>query len=641
MTTHTADCAECDFRLAKVPARDWPAGSQRPIYLFASAYPRRVQEGRSATWEPSNLDDSLPQAPVWKKKGFSKIIGYIPQVNHTYALIEGLYAIENEHQVAIGESTCSGRFWTKPRGVEGGGKALMEIGELSSIALERCMTARCAIETMGGLAEEYGYYGAEWEGQMDDIIAEAGEALVVGDPKEAWVFHILPDDTGTSAVWAAQRVPDGHISIVANQFIIRGVKKDKKDEFLFSSNLWEVAERNNLWEAEDGELDFLKVYGYMRVHAAYATRRVWRVFTLAAPSLLPSLPSSVDDFGDGYPFSVEPDKKLNPADLMRFQRDHYEGTEFDLTQGIAAGPYGDPNRYDPSANKGENVTLLQAQGGFYERSISLFRTSYSTVTQSRGALPNLVGGRVWICQYMPAMSTYTPLYVGVSSLPPSYTRGSLFKYERRSNYWSAASVGNWATRFYRYIRQDVEESQRTIEGPLMLQADMTDKAAMENLATGDMKGAEEVLKGQADLAAKVALDTWNGLFEFLIARYRDGYKVKDMLSPILEQEFLFYPYWWLQVSGFFKHTLKMTNPEPLRDSIPAVKEGEEAGGRKVKMPVTSLRLEQPTGGLWWHEGGKGWRTALEMVLLVVLSVAVGFWWGKTSTTRSSYTTLGI
>lgn len=37
MTTHTADCAECDFRLAKVPARDWPPGSQRPVYLFASA----------------------------------------------------------------------------------------------------------------------------------------------------------------------------------------------------------------------------------------------------------------------------------------------------------------------------------------------------------------------------------------------------------------------------------------------------------------------------------------------------------------------------------------------------------------------------------------------------------------------------
>ena len=37
MTTHTADCAECDFRMAKVPARDWPEGSKRPVYLFSSA----------------------------------------------------------------------------------------------------------------------------------------------------------------------------------------------------------------------------------------------------------------------------------------------------------------------------------------------------------------------------------------------------------------------------------------------------------------------------------------------------------------------------------------------------------------------------------------------------------------------------
>lgn len=36
----------------------------------------------------------------------------------------------------------------------------------------------------------------QWDGEMDDIIAEAGEALTVGDAKEAWIFHILPDDTG-------------------------------------------------------------------------------------------------------------------------------------------------------------------------------------------------------------------------------------------------------------------------------------------------------------------------------------------------------------------------------------------------------------------------------------------------------------
>ena len=37
------------------------------------------------------------------------------------------------------------------------------------------------------------------------------------DKNEAWVFHVLGDDTGSSAVWAAQRVPDDHVAAIANQ----------------------------------------------------------------------------------------------------------------------------------------------------------------------------------------------------------------------------------------------------------------------------------------------------------------------------------------------------------------------------------------------------------------------------------------
>ena len=43
------------------------------------------------------------------------------------------------------------------------------------------------------------------------------------DKQEAWHFHIHPDDTGSSAVWAAQRIPADHVSVVANMFVIREV----------------------------------------------------------------------------------------------------------------------------------------------------------------------------------------------------------------------------------------------------------------------------------------------------------------------------------------------------------------------------------------------------------------------------------
>lgn len=127
MTTHNADCADCDFRVNKVPARDWKKGSMRPLYLYRGAYPSEVGEGRGNTWDPKNLQGSPSQISQWGDH--SPITGYIPQVEHTYALYEGGYGIINEHQVAIGESTCASRFWAKP--TTAGGKSMIEVRQMS------------------------------------------------------------------------------------------------------------------------------------------------------------------------------------------------------------------------------------------------------------------------------------------------------------------------------------------------------------------------------------------------------------------------------------------------------------------------------------------------------------------------------
>lgn len=44
--------------------------------------------------------DRLQKWYAWNE---SKAIGFIPEVSHTFAYIDGLYGIMNEHQLAFGE----------------------------------------------------------------------------------------------------------------------------------------------------------------------------------------------------------------------------------------------------------------------------------------------------------------------------------------------------------------------------------------------------------------------------------------------------------------------------------------------------------------------------------------------------------
>lgn len=129
----------------------------------------------------------------------------------------------NEFQVGLAESTCSAVF-------PPGNASILNIVDLGEIALERSSSARNAISIMGSLAEKYGY-------------SDNGEHLFVGDPKEVWIFHILPDDTGGSAIWVAQRIPAGHVSVVANEFVIREVNVSDAGNFLASGNILQVAKR--------------------------------------------------------------------------------------------------------------------------------------------------------------------------------------------------------------------------------------------------------------------------------------------------------------------------------------------------------------------------------------------------------------
>ena len=281
MCTHSNDGeGGTDPRLVHIPARDHAAGAMRPIFFAPENYPRYVGAARgAAAYLPSGNQTAMVP------------IGQIPEVPHTYSYFEETYGALNEHQLGIGESTCSGVFGAKPAG--GGGKALLSVDTLTQIAMERTTSSREAVALMGSLAEKYGFYGAgSFEG--------TAESLMVTDPHEGFIFHILPDPTGTSAIWAAQRVPDDHIAVVPNVFIIREVNFTDAFTFLGSASVHSVAQAKGWWKPTDGLLDFTKVYSDGEY--AHKVRRA------APPSPVDSLarsyrtapPSPVDSLARSY-----------------------------------------------------------------------------------------------------------------------------------------------------------------------------------------------------------------------------------------------------------------------------------------------------------------------------------------------------
>jgi dipeptidase len=121
--------------------------------------------------------------------------------------------------------------------------------------------------------------------------------------------------------------------------VVREIIPDHPD-FLYSDNLWSIAEKHGFWSPADGLLNFLKTYAPQRYHPNYSNRRVWRVLSLAAPDR--NLPIETNAYADDYPLSIRvsrPEGPFSPVDIMWMQRDHFEGTPYSTAVGLAGGKY--------------------------------------------------------------------------------------------------------------------------------------------------------------------------------------------------------------------------------------------------------------------------------------------------------------
>ncbi|MFB0564237.1 MAG: dipeptidase, partial [Candidatus Aminicenantaceae bacterium] len=461
----------------------------------------------------------------------------IPQVPHTFAYHHGVFGYMNEHQLAMAESTigCQ-RKMRNPTP-----SAVFDITTLTLIAMERSKTAREAIKLMGSLAEKYGYG-----------FHDSGEMLAVADPNEVWLFEIMPvgplwtpKSEKPGAVWCAQRIPGDHVSVCPNESRIGEIDLNNPDYFMASPNVISFAVEQEFYDPESGEpFNWKKAYSPTEASAASSggTRaRLWRALDLVAPSqkLSPDTPNMK------LPFSVKPDKKLSIKDVINLTRDKYQGTHFDPANGLRGGPFSNPN-YHPRPFRVDDKTYNTS------RTISVNRAEYTTITQCRSWLPNLIGGIVWLAFGAQDTSCYMPLYAGITAIPESFSIGDHWVLNRESARWAFDYVDFHTQVVYSYAIEDVKKAQKEWEEKALERAPVIEKTAHE-LYKQDPDLAAAFLTDYCLNNAQKVIKAWWDLGDHLLVKY-NHLSIYD--TEKRRRSRMKHPEWWL------KEVVKYHNLEP-------------------------------------------------------------------------------
>ena len=347
----------------------------------------------------------------------NKPLGQIPQVEQTYSVVGNM----NEHQVAITESTWGGR----PELVDTTG--IIDYGSLIYIALQRSKSAREAIKVMTDLVK--------------DLIGKG------------------PGNKG--AVGVAIRVPDDCISAHANQSRIQQIPFDDKENCMYSPDVVSLAREKGYFSGKDKDFSFQKAYCPYDFSALRGCEaRVWSFFRKYDKTM-----DKYTDFIKGdpskepMPLYVKPDRLLSVQDVQNGMRDHFEGTDLDMTKDAGAGSYKVPYRWRPMTFK------VDGQEYTNERAIATQQTGFVIVPQMRNWLPDAIGGILWFGVDDADMAVFTPLYCSITESPECYRvgNGDIMNFSWTSAFWIHNWVANQAYGKYSFMIKDIRPVQQELE----------------------------------------------------------------------------------------------------------------------------------------------------------------------------------
>ena len=478
-------------------------------------------------------------AGVWKAGDMRKInewdtgkyLGMIPQVARTYQRVGNM----NEHQLIIAETTYGGRPELEdPNGI-------MDYGSLIYVALERAKTAREAIDVIVDLANTYGYYSS-------------GESFSIADTEEVWVMDLIgkgPDNKGI--VWVARRVPDGYICAHANQARISTFPLNDPANCIYAPDVITFAREKGYFNGEDKDFSFCDAYAPLDFGAMRGCEaRAWSAFNILCDGKFTFMDENGNevtkdaydyiDYAMGwdktkrFPLFVKPARKISMKDVADVMRDHYEGTPMDMTQDIGAGGNALPYRWRPMGFEYEGQKYVN------ERAIATQQTGFWFVGQSRGWLPDVIGGVIWFGCDDAATSYLTPIYTNTQAIPESFRvgNGNMITYSPTSAFWMTNRVANACYKAYNIMFPTVDAEIDAWENAMMEAVTAADNEALKLYNAAQEKPRKQIRRSSSkkvsdpyaevktylttfsvDNAQKI-FDKWVKLEELLLVKFIDG-----------------------------------------------------------------------------------------------------------------------
>ena len=461
--SYSADSYGMSGFVAHFPAAVYPEGTMRDIYNWDSG----------------------------------EFLGQIREARRTYNVLGNI----NEHQVAIAETTFGGREELVDT------TGIIDYGNLIYIALQRSRTAREAIDVMASLVAEYGYNSS-------------GESFSIADPNEAWIMEMVGKaGKEKGAVWVAIRIPDDCISAHANQARIRKFNMKDKENVRCSKDVIKFARKMGYFNGKDEDFDFAAAYcpadfGGLR----YCDARVWSFFNMFGEVDMNQYLAWAqgDATAEPMPLYMKPKAPLSLQDVQRGMRDHYEGTPFDITGDLGAGPYNMPYRPSPLSFK------VDGKEYFNERPISTFQTAFTFVAQLRSYLPDAIGGVMWFGTDDSNMVVYTPVYCCATSVPDCYAEqyADPVVFSWKSSFWVFNWVSNMIYPKYSLVIDDMRQVQGALEAAVYEKSKVVEAEALAVIGASP-RYAVKMLTDFTATSGEEVLAAWKAFGEKVIVKYND------------------------------------------------------------------------------------------------------------------------